>query len=445
LARLRVARALLRDGDMTVELDAVGPMDRPLDPHTRRARAARRILLAVGCIAGALAAFAALARLLDPSVTYATLRTARVDIGPLDATVSASGTVVPEVEKVLASPIDTRVIRILRRAGATLHRGDAIIELDVSESNLALQKLDQALALKGNQVERVRVELAGTLSGLDSQLQIKALQLEAYRSIVRRNRKCFTDGIVSEEALEQSELDEARAGLELRQLETARTIAGHAAAAQIAGLLLERDTLQKERAEQQRQLDLATTASDRAGVLTYVVSEEGAQVRKGDILARVADLTAFRVDATVSEVHASRIRVGQAATVRIDDTHLDGVVSRVVPAIQNGLVTLSVNLAQNNHARLRPNLRVEVDLVTDRRGRALRIAKGAFGGSEGGTTMFVVAGARAVKRRVHLGVSSAERYEVLDGLAEGDEVILSDMSEYAHLDQITITGTRGSG
>ena len=50
-----------------------------------------------------------------------------------------------------------------------------------------------------------------------------------------------------------------------------------------------------------------------------------------------------------------------------------------------------------------------------------------------------------MKRQVHLGVSSAERYEVLDGLAEGDEGILSDMSEYAHLDQITITGTRGSG
>jgi len=431
--------------DMTAaELEADAPMDRLLDPRVHRARIARRIVLAVGCVAGALAAFAALSRLLEPSLSYAALRTARVDVGPLDATVTASGTVVPELEKVLASPIDARVIRILRRAGAALQPGDAILELDVSESNLALQKLDQALALKDNQVERIRVELAGTLASLDSQIQIKALQLEAYRAVVKRNRKCFTDGIVSEAELEQSVLDEARAGVELAQLRRARAIAGHATDAQIAGLALERETLRRERAEQQRLLDLATTESDRAGVLTYVVSEEGAQVHKGDILARIADLTAFRVDATISEVHASRIRVGQAATVRIDETRLQGVVSRVVPAIQNGLVTLSVSLGENNHARLRANLRVEVDLVTDRRPRTLRVANGAFGGSEGGTDVFVVTGERAVKRRVRLGVASAERREVLDGLAEGDEVILNDMSEHAHLDQITLTGTRGS-
>src|SRR6185436_6501601 len=281
-------------------------------------------------------------------------------------------------------------------------------------------------------------------ASLGSQLQIKALQVKAFRVIVKRNRKVFTDGIVSEAEVEQSELDEARASLELAQLKRARAIAARSTAAQIDGLALERDTLRKERAEQQRQLDLATTKSDRSGVLTYVVSEEGAQVHKGDILARVADLTAFRVDATISEVHASRIRPGQAATVRIEDTQLDGMVSRVVPAIHNGLVTLSVSLAESNHTRLRSNLRVEVDLVIERRSRTLRVAKGAFGGSEGATDLFVVTGGRAVKRRVRIGVSSAERHEVLEGLAEGDEVIVSDMSDHDHLDQITVTGTRGN-
>jgi HlyD family secretion protein len=442
---LNLARALLRDADMSaVELEAAGPMDRPLASRVRRVRTARRLLLVIGCAAGGFAAFAALSAVLEPSLRYAALRTARVDLGPLDAAVSASGIVVPEVEKVLASPIDTRVLRILKRPGAALQQGDAILELDVSESMLALQKLDQALALKDNQAERIRLELEGTLAALDGQIRIKALQLEAARATLRRNRKCFADGIVSEEDLEQSVFDEARTAVELAQLERSRKIAAQSTAAHVTGLELERDTLRKERAEQQRQLDLATTQSDRAGVLTFVVSEEGAQVRKGDVLARVADLTAFRLDATISDVHASRIRDGQAAIVKIEDVRLDGVVSRVVPAIKNGLVTLSITLTENNHPRLRSNLRVEVDLVTERRSRTLRVAKGAFGGGEGGSYVFVVTGTLAVKRRVRLGVSSADRYEVTDGLAEGDEVILSDMSEYAHLDQIRITGMRGS-
>ncbi|MEO6325230.1 MAG: efflux RND transporter periplasmic adaptor subunit, partial [Thermoanaerobaculia bacterium] len=384
-------------------METAAPMDRPLDERVTRARLMRRITIGAACVLGILAAFAALSSLLSPSLTYAALRTARVDSGPLEASISASGTVVPEVEKVLASPIDARVIRILEHPGAVLAKGDAILQLDMSESVLALQKFDQGLALKENQAERTRLDLEATLASLDSQLRIKKLLLETYRSSSARNRKLFSEGLVSDELLKQSELDEARTGLELAQLEQSKSIASRSTATQIAGLSLERDTLRRERVEQKRQLDLATTQSDRAGVLTYVVSEEGAQVHKGDILARVADLTAFRVDATVPDVNASRIRIGQAASVKFDisdETRLEGVVSRVVPAIQNGLVTLSISLTEKNHPRLRSNLRVDVDLITDRRPRTLRLAKGSFGGSQGGVDVFVITGESAVKRRV---------------------------------------------
>src|SRR5262249_9688628 len=151
---------------------------------------------------------------------------------------------------------DARVIRILKHAGAAVQPGDAIVELDVGESVLALQKLDQALALKDNEVERIRLGLESTLALLDSQIRIKALQLETSRASLRRNRKCFAGGIVSEEALEQSVLEEARTGVELEQLQRSRKIAAQSTAAQIAGHALERDTLQKERIAQKRQLDL---------------------------------------------------------------------------------------------------------------------------------------------------------------------------------------------
>ena len=79
--------------------------------------------------------------LLRPGVSRARIRTARVTTGPVDAMIMASGTIVPEIERVLSSPVDARVLRILKRPGARVERGDAVVELDTSESVLALDKL----------------------------------------------------------------------------------------------------------------------------------------------------------------------------------------------------------------------------------------------------------------------------------------------------------------
>src|SRR4029077_18222206 len=83
-----------------------------------------------------------------------------------------------------------------------------------------------------------------------------------------------------------------------------------------------------------RLLDLSTTKSDRKGVLTWVLSQEGALVRRGDVIARIADLSSFRVDGSVSDVHAGQLRPGMSAVVRINDESLDGTISEVFPTVE---------------------------------------------------------------------------------------------------------------
>src|SRR5262245_61342621 len=97
---------------MAVEVDIAPSMDKPRSAAARRTRILRRAVVAVGLVAGALAGSRALFAALEPSLRYGDLRTARVDSGALDATVTASGIAVPEVEEVLASPIDARVLHI---------------------------------------------------------------------------------------------------------------------------------------------------------------------------------------------------------------------------------------------------------------------------------------------------------------------------------------------
>lgn len=413
-------------------------MDREIDAQERRRGIIKRWAIAGGVTVALGLAVSWGFGFIRPSLQRSMVRTAIVDEGPVDASLSATGVVVPETEQVLSSPVDARLLRVVRKAGTAVKAGDAIVELDVNASVLAVDKLSQDLALKANQQARSTLALENTLSELAAQVEIKKLQLESARLEHERNRQLFDQGLVSQEILRKSEVAEGQAGIELRRLEASQRNAQAATRAELDGLALETGKLQKDQAEARRVLALATPRADRAGVVTWTPTEEGATIRKGDVIARLADLSAFRVDASVSDAYASRLSVGQPVQVRVDDRMLDGQISDVLPTVQNGVITVRVALKDRSHPLLRSNLRVEVFIVTGHRARALRVRKGTSTSGEGVQQVFVVRGDRADRVRVRFGIASFDFVEVVDGLAAGDEVIVSDMTDYQHLASIRL-------
>jgi HlyD family secretion protein len=413
-------------------------VDRPLTADTLRRdrlRAALKIAVPLLLVAAILAWLPGWMR---PTIAKTRLRTAVVTVGPLDASITASGTVVPEIERVISAPLDARVLRILGRPGATVSRGEPVVELDVSESQLALEQAIKDLKVKDNQQLQTRLGYEKSLVDLDGRLKVKQLQLETAKARLEGDRRLFAEQLVSRDALRTSELAVRQAEIELLQLTEERANAARTTAVQLEGLSLERGTLDRSVGEARRLLDLATTKADRDGVLTWIVNQEGALVRKGDVLARIADLTSFRVDATVSDVHASRLRPGMPVVVKVNDVDLEGRVADVFPAVENGTVRFTVALDQRSHPGLRPSLRADVLVVTDRKPRVLRVERGPFADGSGARHVFVVRGNRGVRTPVTLGLASFDRIEVVAGLAVGDEVIVSDMRDYAHLSEIAL-------
>jgi len=413
-------------------------MDREIDLSFRHKRMFRRALLATALVAVGAAFFIWGPRLIQPSVARTRIRIARVDSGPMEAQITASGTVVPELEQVISSPVNARVLKILKRPGAILSKGEPILELDLNESRLAIEKLNQQVELKQNQQAKARLDLENTLISLRSQSDIKSLEHKAAKAATARNRTLRQEGLLSEERLREIELIEEKAAYELKQLEESKRNAQAATNTSLEGLALEMKTLEQERVEAQRQLELATTKSDRNGVLTWVVNEEGATVQKGAVLARIADLRSFRVEATVSDVHANRLSAGQPVKVKINEDYLEGAVARINPTVTNGVITLVVGLDDKSNERLRSNLRVDVLVATERRDKALRIKKGPFASGDGLRDVFVVRGDAAVKTPVRFGIASFEHYEVVQGLIEGDEVIISDMTDFMHVKEVKL-------
>ena len=133
-------------------------MDREIELKIRRFRIFKRAAYAIVLLLALSAGLIWGPDWIRPSVKRSQIRTARVDRGAIEAGISASGTVVPEFEAVLSSPIDARVIRILKQTGAVVSVGDPIIELDMSNSQLELERINQKLELKQNEQAKTQLE-----------------------------------------------------------------------------------------------------------------------------------------------------------------------------------------------------------------------------------------------------------------------------------------------
>ncbi len=414
-------------------------MDREIGLDVRRARRIRQGLWALATLVagGSLLVFAA--DWLRPSLRRSALRTGFVTRGDLDATLSASGTAVPAAERVISSPVDGRVERVLRRPGDVVEEGTEILELDISATRLELERLEERI--EQNRIERLQrgLELDGVVAGLKSRIETQRLDLEMARFGLRQKSALWKEGLISQEGLKEAEVAVDKAEITLRHLEAQIAAEKLLNEARLEALAVDAGILAKEREGARRQIRLATTAAPAAGVLTSVFDEEGAAVKRGDVLARVADLRAFRVECRVSDAYASRLEVGQEAWVLIEEIRLPGRVEAILPAVEEGTIRFDVALENPSHARLRQNLRADVLVVTGRRAGALMAPRGPYiqgGGSE--HKVFLIEGDRAVRTAVTLGLAGRDSYEVTGGLEEGDEIIISDVREVIHATEIAL-------
>lgn len=198
------------------------------------------------------------------------------------------------------------------------------------------------------------------------------------------------------------------------------------------------DILASDLAVLKHKLDLANIVATRAGVVTYVNKNIGANIKEGESLARIADLSSFKVQGSVSDNSLDEVHIGLPVIVLINDTQLRGHVTNVSPSIQNGIISFDIQLDERNNKILRPNMKVDVYLVTATHSHIMRVANGpAFKGPTL-QDIFVVNNGKAERRTVHIGLTNFDYVEIKDGVKAGDVVITSDMSEFKNSKEVAI-------
>jgi len=413
-------------------------MDRIIPESEVRRRTAKRVIGSLVAIAALAFSVAATMQWLRPSLRRADLQFARVERGSVDSTLQAAGTIMPAVEQVVSSPVEARVLRIVRRAGDRVRAGDELVALDTSASRLDVGRLEDRIKQKRSEQEQARLRSDETIAGLNAQIAQKTLDVEIARYKSRQNETLHHEGLVSQSELLAAQTTEKKNGIELAQLREAVVRAQRGRAAEAASYEVELRTLANERDESVRQLGLAMMHADRDGVITSIVQEAGTTIRRGDVVARIADLSSFRVTATISDMHAASLAPGQRVRVKLDDrTSLDGTISGIDPQIANGVARFEVILDQPSHPRLRNNVRVDVFVISGRHDGVLRVRRGSLGASES-EEVFVVRGDELLRSQVRWGMAGEEALEVRDGLREGEQVVVNNMSDYAGVKKLRL-------
>ncbi|MEP6747896.1 MAG: HlyD family efflux transporter periplasmic adaptor subunit [Bacteroidota bacterium] len=375
---------------------------------------------------------------LSSSIKKSVLTTAVAEKGDIENTITASGEILPEFEATITSPINASVQKVLIDAGSKVKAGESILTLDKSASQTEFEKLKFQLASRENEVKKLKLELDKSFYDIKSNNDIKQLRINSLEADVENAKRLFKAGGGTRESIEQAELNLKVAKLEKQQLENEvkskqQTMQVEMKEAEIASAIQANDLHTLE-----RKLQLANIVASREGVVTWVDKNLGAAIHEGDALARIADLGSFKVQGSISDNYLDQLHNAMTAIIRINETQIRGTVVNIQPSIQNGIVSFSIQLDERNNQLLRPNMKVDVFLVTAAKKNVLRVANGpAFKGASS-QDIFVVSDGKAVKRNVHTGMTNFDFVELLDNVKAGEVIITSDMSAYKNTREITI-------
>lgn len=364
--------------------------------------------------------------------------TAVVERGAVENTINATGEIAPEFEEIIISPIHASIRQVLMDAGNNVKAGQSILTLDKSASQTEYEKLKFQLESKHNDVKKLKLEMDKSFYDIKSNNAIKQLKINSLKADVENAKRLYKAGGGTREAIEQAELNLKVANLEKQQLENEiknkqQTMHVEMRESQIAAAIQENDLHELERKLQQ-----ANIVASRAGVVTYVNKNIGAAVQEGESLARIADLGSFKITGSISDAYLDQLHAGMAAIIRISETKLRGSVTNIYPAVQNGVVSFDIQLDEKNNKLFRPNMKVDLFLVTASQSNVLRVANGAAFKGTSTQDLFVVNNGKAERRTVHTGLTSFDYVELKDGVKAGDVIITSDMSAYKNAKELTI-------
>jgi HlyD family secretion protein len=377
-----------------------------------------------------------------PEVERSTVLMDTVKRGPMLRQVRGLGSLIPSQEFTRQIPAETEatVVRILKLPGSQVTADTVLLEM--SNPQVEQSAVDANLQLKAAQAEyqSLRVTLESNLMNqkagaatvgadytqakLQSDTDKALYDLGVISGMAYKNSKSKADELTTRNQIEGERLDINQKAIE----------------SQLAQQQAKVDQMRVLAELKQKQLNALKVRAGIDGDLVDLPLQVGQHVLPGTELAKVIQPNHLIAQLKIAETQARDVQIGQPALVDTHNGTVAGQVMRVDPAVQNGTVTVDVKLTGELPKGARPDLSVDGTVDLERLENVMYVGRPAFGQEESTISLFRVDldGRGGVRVPVKVGRASVNSIQVLEGLHEGDTVILSDMSRYDNTDRIRL-------
>jgi len=375
-----------------------------------------------------------------PAVSRSTVVIETVKRGEMVRDVRGNGTLVPEITRWVPAPADGRVEKILLQAGVEVDSSTVIVEL--SNPQLEQQATDAEFQVKAAEADeenlKVRLESEtmtqkAQIATINSQYSQAKLQLDADEVLGKQ-------GLVADLQLKISRVAVQDLANRLKVEQERLAVSAKSTRAQLNAASSRLHQLRTLSTLRRQEVDGLKVRAGTAGVLQQVSVQVGQQVTPGFNIARVADPTSLKAVLRVAETQIKDVRIGQPVVVDTRNGLIQGTVSRIDPAAREGTFEIDASLIGPLPPSARPDLSVDGTIELERLNDVLKVGRPPFGQAFQTVGMFVLTpdGSEAVRTSVKLGRNSVSTVEIVEGLKEGDQVIISDTSTHDSYNRILI-------
>ena len=376
------------------------------------------------------------------SVEFSTLWPDTVKRGSMLRQVRGLGSLVPTPEAIRAIPAETaaQVVRVYMLPGAEVKPDTVIMEL--MNPQVVQEAMDADQQLKGAQADylNTKAKVNSDLGMLKQEAATVKADYEDAKRTADANRELVKIGVLSPMALKTSEGKEEELATRYKIEQDRITMNEEATKTQLAAANAKIEQMKALFDFKHKNLEDLKVRAGIPGVLEDVPVQAGQQVPQGTILARVVQPEHLKAELKIPETQAKDVEKGQKAEIDTHNGIIPGVVTRIDPAAVNGTFTVDVELQGELPKGARPDLSVDGTITMEKLDNVLYVGRPAFGQEKSTVGMFKIEpdGKYAVHVPVELGRSSVNSIEIVRGLKEGDQVILSDMSRYESAERIKL-------
>ncbi|RTE86715.1 MULTISPECIES: efflux RND transporter periplasmic adaptor subunit [Gammaproteobacteria] len=365
------------------------------------------------------------------------LQFATVQRGDLIRDISVQGRIVAANAPTLYSQENGQV-HLLKQPGEAVSEGDLLATITSPALQNDLQQQEAVLAGMRSDAERAELEARNQQLDMEQVMNTAQVNLMAAQRELQRARQSIELGVIrqldvdiAEDNLMTSELafDHAKRKVELA--EDMLNFEQNSRAQTIHRQQLIVDELRRKVEE------LNVTAPVNGQLGTWLV-EQQSHVIPGQPLLTVIDLSEYEAELLIQESHAQDLMPSQQVEIQLGNQQLRGSISYIAPEVRNNQVSARVRFTEVDNSQLRQNQRLTARVILEHKTDVLKIARGDFVSTGGGRQAYQVIDNQAVRKQVQLGALSVQWVEILDGAEEGEQWVISNLTEFNNQNRVNL-------